>query len=102
LKKMPDGIGSLGAIQKEQRRKAEEMERRMLDEIAEVKRLYTSEYFLGQVPTHFTRNPNLEIPRWKRLLMAQKIAQQAIIQQEESIRDEYERWKQQYAPRWRN
>uniref|UniRef100_A0A0M3JJ24 Transcription termination/antitermination protein NusA n=1 Tax=Anisakis simplex TaxID=6269 RepID=A0A0M3JJ24_ANISI len=53
-------------------------------EIEAVNKEYTAEKFIDQTPEYFS-GTDTEIPRWKRLLMAQKIAKEAIKKREDEL-----------------
>uniref|UniRef100_A0A0M3HN00 Enkurin domain-containing protein n=1 Tax=Ascaris lumbricoides TaxID=6252 RepID=A0A0M3HN00_ASCLU len=81
LKKMPDGINSLAHYKEEKRKEIADRENQVRCEVEKLKKEITAEKFIDQTPVYF-KGTETEIPHWKRLLIAQKIAAEAIRQQE--------------------
>lgn len=53
-------------------------------QVEKIKKEITAEKFVDQTPIYF-KGTQTEIPHWKRLLMAQKIAAEAIRQREDAL-----------------
>ncbi|VDM46023.1 unnamed protein product [Toxocara canis] len=84
LKKMPNGINSLAQYKQEKQKEIIDKENQVRSQIENIKKEYTAEMFIDQTPIYF-KGTETEIPRWKRLLMAQKIAAEAIRQREADL-----------------
>uniref|UniRef100_A0A915A5Y5 Uncharacterized protein n=1 Tax=Parascaris univalens TaxID=6257 RepID=A0A915A5Y5_PARUN len=100
LKKMPDGINSLAQYKEEKRKEIADRENQVRCEVEKLKKKITAEKFVDQTPVYF-KGTETEIPHWKRLLMAQKIAAEAIRQQEAVLWEEFATWKRQFSPNFK-